>query len=90
VGFQMLGSFPIKLERGGSLSPYGRVNVRFESIRADLVSGVPTSLDASEDQLALGLNAGVSWHPRASSIALFGEFQIDGNDGVFFGIDYML
>jgi hypothetical protein len=90
VGLQMLGSYPIKLEKGGSLSPYGRVNARFESIRANLVSGVPSTFDTSEEHLALGLNGGVSWHPRASSIVLFGEFQIDGNDGVFFGIDYML
>jgi len=90
VGMGFYGSYPVKLKNGGSISPYGRVNARVEWLSVNFApSPVPLS-DASDNQLALGLNGGVAWHPRGSNLVLFGEIQLDGNDGVFFGIDYLL
>lgn len=74
VGGQIIGSYPVVLEQGGTLTPYGRFNVRLESY-------------SSESELELGLNGGVEWKLN-SDVSLFGEFQIDGNDGVFFGIEF--
>ena len=40
----------------------------------------------SDNNLEVGLHGGVYWKVN-SSLGLFGEFQLDGNDGVFFGIE---
>ncbi|UCD64992.1 MAG: hypothetical protein JSW34_06055 [Candidatus Zixiibacteriota bacterium] len=80
LGGQFLGSYPVKLQRGGTLTPYGRFNIRLESISIDVI-------DQSDTELEIGLNGGVEWTVTAD-IALFGEFQIDGNDGVFFGVEF--
>lgn len=73
VGGQLIGSYPVKLEHGRTLTPYGRFNVRLESANDD-------------SELEFGLNAGVAWG-LSSSVKLFGEFQFDGNDGIFLGVD---
>ncbi len=91
LGAQVVGSYPIALKAGGSISPYGRINARNEwlSLEAsDATTG--TILRDSESGFAVGLNAGAAWRPRSSPIALFGEIQWDGNNGVFFGMDYTL
>jgi len=83
VGGQLIGSYPISLRTGGTLAPYGKFNARLESISWD--DHFP-GRDDSESNLEVGLNGGLQWQ-MTSDIALYGEFQIDGNDGVFFGID---
>jgi hypothetical protein len=90
LGLQVVGSYPVQLKNGSSIAPYGRINVRNEWLSFE--TSVPgfASVSGSESQLALGLNGGVSWRPRASAVALFGEIQIDGNNGVFFGLDYLI
>ncbi len=77
-GGQLFASHPFQLSRSGALSPYGRFNARMESFSGG---------GASETELEFGLNAGVAWQ-ATPAVALFGEFQLDGNDGVFFGIDF--
>lgn len=78
LGGHYTGSYPVKLESGGTLTPYGRFNARMEIIDYD---------DGSESNLEIGLNAGVHWQVN-NDIAFFGEFQFDGNDGVFLGIEF--
>lgn len=80
VGAQFIGSYPFKLQNKTTLSPYGRFNVRLESISPDGPAD-------SETNLEIGLNGGVEWR-ISNTMGLYGEFQIDGNDGVFFGIDF--
>ena len=77
-GGQLFASHPFRLTRGGVLSPYGRFNTRMESYSGG---------GASDTELEFGLNAGVAWQ-ATSVVALYGEFQLDGNDGLFFGIDF--
>ena len=90
LGVQVVGSYPVQLKGGSSIAPYGRLNVRNEWISfSSTTPGLPT-VSGSESQLAVGVNGGLSWRPRASAVALFGEIQIDGNNGVFFGLDYLL
>jgi hypothetical protein len=82
IGGHLTGSYPFKLSNGSVLIPYGRFNVRMESLSWDTpVAGA----DDSDSNLEVGLNGGLKW-TLTSSVALFGEFQIDGNDGVFFGL----
>jgi len=90
AGAAFHGSYPVQLKNGGSISPYGRINARIEWLSIDMAPSLLGPSNASDNQLALGFNGGVAWHPRASPVVLFGEFQLDGNDGVFFGINYLL
>jgi len=83
VGGQFFGSRSFKMSNGSSLIPYGRFNVRLEALSWD--SNGPG--DDSDTKLRFGLNAGCSWK-MTPTIDLFGEFQLDGNDGVLFGIDF--
>ncbi|MBD3403295.1 hypothetical protein GF420_10405 [candidate division GN15 bacterium] len=86
LGAFVLGSYPIQLQGGGgTLAPYGRVNIRLENLSLDLPPGF--SGDDSESNLEFGFHGGVSWSPTEAT-TLYGEFQLDGNDGVFFGIDF--
>jgi hypothetical protein len=48
--------------------------------------GFPQIGDDSESNLEVGLNGGVRWG-LTETVSLFGEFQLDGNDGVFFGLN---
>jgi hypothetical protein len=47
---------------------------------------VSTSADSNSD-IKFGLNGGVAWD-LTRLMRLYGEFQLDGNDGVFFGIEF--
>ena len=85
IGGQYIGSYPIEMENKSMLTPYGRVNVRIESVTVDF--NTPGLSDYSESNLEVGLNAGVKWGVN-QNFDLYGEFQLDGNDGIFFGIDF--
>jgi hypothetical protein len=84
-GGQLIGSYPVALKRGGTLTPYVRFNARVEWLSWDRPLHV--SGDDSESNLEVGLNGGVQWQ-MTSTVALYTEFQIDGNDGIFLGIDF--
>lgn len=83
-GAMAIGSYPFAMRNGSTLSPYAKLNVRLESLSWDnpLAGG-----DDSESDIRFGLNGGVAWQ-ATSVICLFGEFQIDGNDGVFLGMNF--
>lgn len=80
LGGHYTGSYPVRLKSGGTLTPYGRFNVRVEIVDYDV-------FDESDSNLEIGLNAGVHWQVNRN-IGFFGEFQIDGNDGLFLGIEF--
>lgn len=81
IGAQYIGSYPFQLNdsRKSFLVPYGRFNTRLERFSPDQGD--------SDSNLEFGLNAGVKWQ-MTNTIDLYGEFQFDGNDGVFFGLDF--
>lgn len=78
-GFFTTGSYPFAMSNGRALSPYVRANVRIEDISVDGGNG--------SSDLELGLNAGVHYE-LSKNVGLYGEFQLDGNDGLFFGLDF--
>jgi hypothetical protein len=84
-GGQIIGSYPIVLKQGGTLSPYARFNARVEWLSMDMPVGWHG--DDSESNLEVGLNGGVQWQ-MTPAVATYLEFQLDGNDGLFFGIDF--
>lgn len=81
IGAQYIGSYPFQLNdsRKSYLVPYGRFNTRLERLSPDVGD--------SDSNLEFGLNAGVKWQ-MTPTIDLFGEFQFDGNDGFFVGLDF--
>jgi len=90
IGAQLVGSYPVHTRGGALVSPYGRFNVRNESFSTDLAPGAPTTAEFSDSQVALGFNGGVAWRPRGMTTVFYGEVQIDGNDGVFLGVDFRM
>jgi hypothetical protein len=88
IGGQILGSYPFTLRNGTVISPYGRFNVRLERYSFD--SNYPgTNSSSSDSEIEFGLNGGAAWQ-ITPTINVYGEFQIDGNDGVFLGIDFLV
>jgi len=87
LGFQLLGSHSFPMSNGTALVPYGRLNLRWENQSMEFTDSLFGTVSASDSHAAAGLNAGMAWEVTPH-VALLGEFQIDGNDGVFFGIDY--
>lgn len=82
VGGQVIGSYPMAVSNGRTLSPYGRFNLRIERINKDNFPGNTTN-----SNLEFGFTGGVAYEV-SSTTSIFGEFQIDGNDGLFLGIDF--
>lgn len=82
IGGFTVGSYPFRLGNGMGLSPYGRLNVRVEDISDDAVRG-----DSSE--LELGFNGGARLDVTRS-LQVYAEFQIDGNDGLFLGAEFLV
>jgi len=79
LGAMAIGSYPLELSSGNILSLYGRFNLRLEHYSAD--GG------GSDSELKFGLNGGVCFEV-SELVKLYGEIQLDGNDGLFLGIDY--
>ena len=83
-GFGLV-SYEFAMSNGQAISPYGRLNLRMERISWDLPEGFEG--DDSETNLEFGIHGGLAWQ-ITPTIQLFGEFQLDGNDGVLFGVDF--
>lgn len=86
VGADLLGSHPVELSNNTTLTPYGRFNVRLERYKAEFTEG-GQKVSSSESELKFGLSLGAGWD-MTPNFGLFGEFQFDGNDGLFMGIRY--
>jgi hypothetical protein len=82
LGGNLLGSYPFVLTNNDILAPYARLNARVEILDIDTPGG-----GGSESNLELGLNAGVAWQVTTVT-TFYAEFQFDGNDGLFVGIDF--
>jgi hypothetical protein len=82
LGSHLIGSYPIELYKSGVLSPYGRLSVR---LHRTSYSGIA---DSNSD-IKFGLNGGAAWEVT-NAMKMYGEFQFDGNDGVFFGIEFAI
>lgn len=79
VGGFVTGSYPFIMKNGSRLTPYARFNVRSEKIDYDATG--------SSSSLKFGLNMGTAWE-LTKTTNIYGEIQLDGNDGLFFGIDF--
>jgi hypothetical protein len=79
----VLGSHAFVMSNGKLITPYAKLNVRLEDTNAE-VTGLPGT---SSSDLRVGLGSGLSYSV-SNTMNLYGEFQVDGNEGVFFGVDF--
>ena len=86
VGGFVLGSYPILLSNNQTLTPYGRFSLRLENVDYD-GEGLGVGVSDSDSELEFGFNGGVAYSV-STNMTIFGEFQFDGNDGIFFGLDF--
>jgi len=78
----LLGSHSFVTKSGKLITPYGRFNIRLEDTNKELLG-----IKSSSSNIEIGLNTGVSYQ-FTNTMNLYGEFQIDGNDGLFIGVDF--
>ncbi len=78
LGGQAIGSYPLEMSNGSTLTPYGRFNLRLE--------GYSIEGGDSETKIKFGINGGAAWQ-ASPTIKVYGEFQLDGNDGLFLGAE---
>jgi hypothetical protein len=82
LGINMIGSIPYRLNSGHRLIPYSRINLRLERSKWQGVAR------EAESNYRIGLNAGAKYE-LTSYINLYGEFQLDGNSGLFLGAELL-
>lgn len=78
----LLGSHSFVTKSGKLITPYGRFNIRLEDTNKELLG-----IKSSSSNIEIGLNTGVSYQ-FTNTMNIYGEFQMDGNDGLFIGIDF--
>jgi len=79
LGGNLIGSIPYRFNSGHKIVPYARLNVRMERISNDLT-------DNSDTDFQGGFNIGTKFEIN-QDFHLYGEFQLDGNAGIFLGLD---
>jgi hypothetical protein len=88
MGGQITGSKTYQMDNGTTWTPYGQLNLRWERWNVDFDSALGGG-SADDSHLAAGMHAGVAWGV-SRAVSLFGELQIDGNDGLFMGLNYKM
>jgi len=78
LGGNYIASIPYRFQSGRRLIPYGRADLRLESISVD--GG------GNNSDFQFGVNLGVKYE-LSSEMNVYGEFQIDGLAGLFMGLD---
>jgi hypothetical protein len=79
LGGAVAGSRDFVMNNGQIIAPYGRFNVRLVS--------VSFNGGGDDSDLEVGLNGGVKWG-ITKTLNTYAEFQFDGNDGLFLGIEF--
>ena len=76
LGGNLLASIPYKFKSGQRLVPYSRFNMRLERY----------SNGGSDSDFRAGLNLGTKFE-LTQDVHLYGEIQVDGNTGLFAGLE---
>ena len=82
LGVNLIGSIPYRFKSGRRIIPYLRTNFRLEKTTNEIVAG------QSESNFRVGCNPGAKYE-LSSDVNLYGEVQIDGNTGLFIGIELL-
>jgi len=78
----LLGSQSFVTKSGKMITPYGRFSIRLEDSNVEKITG-----KVSNSDIEIGFNTGVSYQ-FTNTMNIYGEFQFDGNDGLFIGVDF--
>ncbi len=90
IGGFATGSYPFALQNGMTISPYGRLNVRLQNYHYDVYNPATSRYEGNtESDIKFGLNGGVSLK-MTETVTAFGELQLDGNDGLFLGLNFLV
>jgi hypothetical protein len=91
LGFNLVGSRPVKLDNGFNFTPYGRLNLRIDRSQSKLTSetkpGIVTR--GHDSKFNIGVNVG-SVFPLSGKVNLVGELQIDDQLGFIAGINFFM
>jgi hypothetical protein len=89
LGGNVIASYQIDYAEGKSVTPYGRLNTRWErqKFNRSPVAGGEGSWDDDELDMALTMGAELK---LASDLNLVGELQIDDNVGFVAGFSYSI
>jgi len=79
LGGNIIGSIPYQFDNGYRIVPYACLNIRMERVDYD-------AADESDTDIQGGLNLGTKFE-LSDDLNLFGEFQLDGNTGIYLGLD---
>ncbi|MBD3333191.1 hypothetical protein GF356_10105 [candidate division GN15 bacterium] len=83
-GAVFLGSRDFMLKNNQIITPYAQLSLRLERVSWEFMGE-----DNSDSDLEFGFNVGVKYQ-MTRYINLYGEFQLDGNDGLFVGLTYLI
>jgi hypothetical protein len=91
LGFNFVGSRPVKLENGFDFTPYGRLNLRVDRSQSKLTIEIfPDRVTKGHDsKFNIGVNVG-SVFPLSGKVSLVGEIQIDDELGFLAGINFFM
>lgn len=91
IGFNLIGSRPVKLENGFNFTPYGRLNLRVDRTQSKVTRDVSPfgTVKSHDSKFNIGVNVG-SVFPLSGKVNLVGELQIDDQVGVFAGINFLM
>jgi hypothetical protein len=78
LGGNLIGSIPYRFSSGARLIPYGRLDFRLERWSFP---------GFSDSDFRAGLNLGAKYE-LSPDMNIYGEIQIDGNTGLFTGIEF--
>jgi hypothetical protein len=88
LGFNLVGSRPVKLDNGFNFTPYGRLNLRVD--RNQWSETKPDDITKRhESKFNIGINVG-SVFPLSGKVNLVGELQIDDQLGIIAGINFFM
>lgn len=91
LGFNLVGSRPVKLDNGFDFTPYGRLSLRVDRSQlkhtSDLIPGKITK--GHDSKFNIGVNVG-SVFPLSGKVNLIGEIQIDDQLGLIAGINFFM
>lgn len=79
-------SYPMVLSNGMLMSIYGRGNLRVENYSVDVAT---PGYGDDDSELEFGLNGGVMFG-FTDALNGYAEFQLDGNDGLFLGLEFLI
>jgi hypothetical protein len=91
LGFNLVGSRPVKLDNGFNFTPYGRLNLRIDRSESELTSETRPgdNTRGHESKFNIGVNVG-SVFPLSGKVNLVGELQIDDQLGIIAGINFFM